>query len=122
MDRRAVASGLASRGVVSGACPFAAPRKSLSEEGGETRQIKAIQHPFLWNAALARHLHSPVGMIDLIGRMCVGIDAHHAATFKRAPAPIQVEPPWIGIDFDGDAVRCAGGKNFLDVDLLTGPA
>jgi hypothetical protein len=50
--------------------------------------------------------------------MCVGIDAHHAATFKRAlvPSPIQVEPPWIGI-----AAR-AGGKNFLDVDLVTGPA
>ena len=63
-------------------------------------------------------------MIDLIGRMCVGIDAHHAATFKRAivPAPIQLQPPWIGIDFNGDAVRCAGGKNFLDVDLVTGPA
>ena len=69
------------------------PPTSLSEEGGEARQIKAIQHPFLWKAALARHLHSPVGKIDLIGRMCVGIDAHHAATFKRSlvPAPIQVE-------------------------------
>jgi hypothetical protein len=30
----------------------------LSEEGSEARQIKAIQHPFLWNAALARHLPS----------------------------------------------------------------
>src|SRR5437868_3276586 len=59
---------------------------------------------------LARQLHSPVGMIDLIGRMCVGIDAHHAATFKLAlvPAPIQIEPPWIGIDFNGDAARRAG--------------
>jgi hypothetical protein len=59
-------------------------------------------------------------MIDLNGRMCVGIDAHHAATFKPAlvPAPIQIEPPWIGIDFNGDAARRAGSKNFLNVDLV----
>src|ERR1700730_1669993 len=56
--------------------------------------------------------------------MCVGIDAHHAATFKLAlvPAPIQIQSPWIGIDFNGDAARRAGSKNFLNVDLVTGPA
>ena len=56
--------------------------------------------------------------------MGVGVDAHHAAEVERAlmPAPIQIEPPRIGVDLDGDAVLGTGGENFFHIDLVAGPA
>ena len=62
--------------------------------------------------------------VDFICRVRVGIDAHHAAQLKGAlvPPPIKVEPPWVCVDFDGYALRCAGGKNALDINLITGTA
>jgi hypothetical protein len=52
----------------------------------------------------------------------VGIDAHHAAELKGAlvPPPIKVEPPGVGVDFDGHPVLCTGGKNTLDINLISG--
>ncbi len=87
-------------------------------------QRKTIEHPIRRHATFARHLDAPMRQIDFAGRMRVRVDAHHAAKIERAlmPAPVQIEPPRIGIDLDGDAMSGARGKDFLDIDLVAGTA
>ena len=52
--------------------------------------------------------------------MCVGIDTEHAAKFQAAliPAPVEIKPPRVRIDFNGDAVLRACLENFFDIDLI----
>src|SRR6185369_14044847 len=71
-------------------------------------------------AALARHLDAPMRQIDLARRMRIRVDAHHAAKPKRRlmPAPIEVKPPWVCVDFNGNAVLGAGCEDLLDVDVI----
>jgi hypothetical protein len=47
----------------------------------------------------------------------VRIDAEDKAIIERllVPAPVEVEPPWMRIDFDGDAVLGGGFQDFVDV-------
>ena len=33
------------------------------------------------------------------------------------PAPVKIEPPWVGIDLDRDAVLGTRRKHLLDVDV-----
>jgi hypothetical protein len=53
-----------------------------------------------------------VHVVELSNRVSIRIDTHHAAKIKGGPlpAPIQVEPPGMGIDLDGDAVLGAGAQ------------
>ena len=74
------------------------------------------------NAALAGHFYAPVvHMVQLPDGVRVRIDAEDAAIIERllVPAPVEVESPWMRIDFDGDAVLGAGFKDFVDVDLIS---
>jgi hypothetical protein len=59
--------------------------------------------------------------IEFVRGMRVGIDAHHTAEGQRRamPAPVQIEPPRIGVDFDRDAVLRACGEDRLDVNFVT---
>ena len=38
------------------------------------------------------------------------------------PAPVKIEPPWVGIDLDRDAVLGTRRKHLLDVDVVAGAA
>ena len=96
----------------------------LREVLSEGRKIEAVKDRRARNASFARHLNSPMRKVDFICRVRVWIDAHHAAQLKGplVPPPIKVKPPRAGVDFDGHALCCAGGKNALDINLITGTA
>src|SRR4029453_4913885 len=55
--------------------------------------------------------------------MGVRIDAHPTSKLHGAamPAPIEVEAPWIGVDFDRDSMGRARGEDLLDVQIVTRP-
>ena len=55
--------------------------------------------------------------------MRIGIDAEDAAKAHAGamPTPIQIKPPRICINFDGDAVLGACCQNLLNIDLVSGP-
>ena len=97
---------------------------SAAETPRDFLKRQAIEHPIGGHAAFARHLNAPMGQVEFPSRMGVGVDAHHAAEVERAlmPAPIQIEPPRIGVDLDGDAVLGTDGENFFHIDLVAGPA
>ena len=63
-------------------------------------------------------------MVKLADGVGIWIDAKNAAIFKRLlmPAPIEIEPPGIGVDLHGDAMRGAGGQNLLDINFVAGSA
>jgi hypothetical protein len=56
--------------------------------------------------------------------MGIGIYAHQAPEPERrlVPPPVQIEPPWVRVDFDRNAVPGAGGQNLLGIDLITRPS
>jgi hypothetical protein len=85
---------------------------------------EAVEHAVRGHAALARHLDAPVRKINLAGRMGIGVDAHHASKIERplVPAPIQIETPWVRVDFDGNAMGGAGGEDALNVDFVSRPS
>ncbi|MGY3105314.1 hypothetical protein ACVWW7_001941 [Bradyrhizobium sp. LM6.9] len=37
------------------------------------------------------------------------------------PAPIEIEPPWVGIDLDDDVMLGARAKHLLDIDFVAWP-
>ena len=89
----------------------------------ERGQAKTVEDAVLRDAALAGHLDTPMREIDFRYRMRVRIDAHHAAEFEPAsvPAPVEVETPWVSVDFDRDPVAGAGAEDFLDIHVVSWP-
>src|SRR5947209_6944692 len=65
----------------------AAPGKMV----GDLRQAEAIEDTTGRHPPFAGLHHAPMGQVEFAGRMCIGVDAHHAAQIKRAlmPAPVQ---------------------------------
>jgi hypothetical protein len=61
---------------------------------------ETVKHAVRGHTALPRHLNAPVRQVDLVRRMRIRVDAHDAPEFKRTfvPTPVEIEPPWIGID------------------------
>ena len=59
-------------------------------------------------------------MVQLPDGVGVGINAEDAAVIERllVPAPVEIEPPWMRVDFHGDAVLGAGFEDFVDIDLI----
>src|ERR1051325_7300914 len=53
--------------------------------------------------------------------MRIGVDAETAAELKPVaqPAPIEIEPPWVAVDFDRDPVLGAGSQHPLDIEIVT---
>jgi hypothetical protein len=49
------------------------------------------------------------------------IDAHDAAEFQRTtkPAPIEIQPPQIRVDLNGDPVLATSGKDRLDIQFIS---
>src|SRR5438552_3623004 len=82
------------------------PGASLGEQISDLAQAEAIEHALFRHPALAGHLDAPMGEIELGHGMRIRVDAHPAAELERfaVPAPVEVEPPGIGIDLDRDAV------------------
>jgi hypothetical protein len=95
---------------------------ALFEMGGELIEAEGIEHAVFRDRSLARHHHAPRDIVDLVRRMGVRIDAEHTTQLKAtlAPAPVQIEPPRVGIDLDGDALFGAGCKNLLHVHFVAG--
>src|SRR5829696_2597277 len=93
------------------------------EELIELREREAVQYPVGRHPSLSRHQDTPTREIELLHRVRVGIDAHHAPELERpaVPAPVDVEPVRIGIDLDGDAMLGTGPENALDVNIVTRP-
>ena len=89
----------------------------------ELGERKAGKHPSFGHASLAGHLDTPMHEVDLACGMCVRVDAHRAAEVERhlVPAPVKVETPGIGVDFNRDVVFRAGFEDFFDIDLVAGP-
>ncbi len=93
----------------------------MSSERGERQ---AIQHALGRYPSLACYFDAPVREIYFVRRVRIRIDAQHAAQFKRpsVPAPIEIKPPRIGIDFDSDAVPGASLEDCFDIELIAWPA
>ena len=80
-----------------------------------------IKHPARRHAALAGHFDTPVHVVELPNGVGVGINAEYAAVIQSLlmPAPVEIEPPRMGIDFNRNAVLSAGSQNPVDVDLIS---
>lgn len=61
----------------------------------EGRQTPRVQDPLRRDTALARHLDTPMHVVELADRMSVRIDAEDAALIEclLMPAPVEVESP-----------------------------
>jgi len=72
------------------------------------------------HAAFTCYFDAPVHMVQLPDGVRVGIDAEDAAVIERllVPAPVEVEPPRMRVDFYRDVFR-AGFQDFVDVDLIS---
>src|SRR3954447_6164386 len=90
----------------------------------ELRQAHGVQHPIRWHAAFAGHLDAPMHMIELSDRVGIRIDAEHATEVECSlmPAPVEIQPPGVGVDLYGYAVPCAGAQYRLDIDVVAGAA
>ena len=73
------------------------------------------------HAAFAGHFDTPVHVVELPDGVGVGINAEDAAVIQSLlmPAPVEIEPPRMGIDFNRNAVLSAGSQNLVDVDLIS---
>jgi hypothetical protein len=96
----------------------------VREPLGKAAQVQRVQYAIRAYAPLARHRHAPTHEVELGDGMSIGIDAEHAAQVQTAlvPSPVEIEPPRVGVDLNGDAVIRARLENFLDIDLIARPA
>jgi hypothetical protein len=83
----------------------------------EAREVETVQYTLLRHTSFARHFDSPVRELYFINGMRVGIDAEYAAELEGAlvPASIEVEAPWVAVDFHSHAVLGAGSQDSFDV-------
>src|SRR4051812_9126335 len=53
--------------------------------------------------------------------MRIRIDAHEASQLKRSlvPAPVEIKAPWVGVDFDRNAMCGASNQNVFDIDVVS---
>ena len=56
--------------------------------------------------------------------MRIGVNAHHAAELEGPlmPTPIQIQTPWVCVDFNCNAVLGARLKDLFDVNVVTRPS
>lgn len=86
-------------------------------------QAHRVQDSLSWHAALAGHLDTPMHVIEFGYGVSVRVDAHQATEIEGGlvPAPIEIEPPGMGIDLYGHAAFRAGAQQFLDIDFIARP-
>jgi hypothetical protein len=84
------------------------------------RKRHRVQYTVGRYATLPGHLDTPMHVIQLPDRVRIRIDAHHASEIERRlmPSPVEVEPPWMGIDLDDNVVLRASAKHLLDIDFV----
>ena len=87
-------------------------------------QAHRVQHFFLGDATFARDRDAPLDEIKLGDGMSIGIDAQEATELKSfaMPAPVELETPRIGVDFNSNPVFRTSFEHRFDVDFVTGPA
>ena len=85
------------------------PALKVREKLGERHRIEDAVRRY---AALAGHFNTPVHVVELPDGVRVGIDAEDAAVIESLlmPAPVEIEPPRMRIDFNGNAVLGAGSQ------------
>ena len=95
---------------------------ALSEMRFELCEAHGVEHAVLRHGAFAGHQHAPLDVVDFFGRVGVGIDAEQASQLQpaRAPAPVEIETPRVGVDLDGNAVFGAGLQDLLHVHFVAG--
>ena len=73
--------------------------------------------------ALSRHQDSPPREVQLLDRVRVRIDAHHAPELQCSPVPtpIEVEAMRIGVDLNRNAIASTCAQDLLDIELVTRP-
>ena len=78
----------------------------------EFRERHRVEDPVGGNTALARHLDTPMHVIELADGVGVRIDAQNASITECClmPAPVKIEPPGMGIDLDDNVVLSADSK------------
>jgi len=93
---------------------------SLREMRKDLHKGHCIQNAVRRHAALAGHFNTPMHVVEVADGVRIRIDAEDAAIFERflMPSPVKVEPPWMRVDLDGDAVLRAGLEYLVDVDLI----
>src|SRR5215208_2637504 len=74
---------------------------------GDLLQVQAVEDALWRDTAFAGHEYAPAGEVEFIDRVCVRVDAEHAAQFQGSamPSPVQVEPVGIRIDFNRYSAR-----------------
>ena len=90
----------------------------------QTGKSECIKDAFGRYATFARHFHAPVRQIEFVSRMCVWIDAHDTAELQgpTMPAPIEIQPPGVSVDLNGNPVLGTSGEDRLDVYFIPRPA
>src|ERR1700710_1024648 len=88
----------------------------------ELAEAHSVEDTIFRHGAFAGHQHTPLNVVDLIGRVSVGIDTEVASELQTpgAPPPVKIETPWVGINFNGDAEFGAGLKNAFHVHFVAG--
>ena len=61
--------------------------------------------------------------VDFARGMSVWIDAHQASKpqCSLVPAPIEIEPPGIGVNFNRNAILSAGREHTLNIEFVSRP-
>src|SRR5262245_46275583 len=83
-------------------------------------EVPAVEDAGGRHPALARHDDAEARVVELARRMGIGIDAEEAAERQRplVPAPVEVEPPGMGIDLHRHAMRGTGLEDRFDIDVI----
>lgn len=103
--------------------PSERPVPPLAQIMRDFRKGHRVQDAIGRFPALASHLDAPMYMVEFADRMGIRIDAHHAPEVeRRMPAPTEIRPPRVGVDFDGDGLLGTGAEDFLNFDFISGPA
>ena len=78
---------------------------------------ECIEDTLGWHATFAGHFHTPVRQIEFVGRMGIWVDAHDAADLQgpTMPAPIEIQPPRVSVDLNGNPLLGTSGEDRLDV-------
>ena len=102
------------------------PCGSVLDETQHTPQLlerQTVQYALPRHAALSSLKNTPADHVQLVGRVCIRVDRHHASEFESSPmpAPVEVQTPWACVDLDGNAVSGTGLQDGVDIELVSRP-
>jgi colicin import membrane protein len=79
---------------------------SLSKITEQLRESHGVEYAVRRHAAFTCHLNTPMHMVELADRVGIRINAEDAAVIEClfVPAPVEIEPPWMSVYLDRNAV------------------